>query len=363
MSAQKILFVIDRYVGPNAGTEGQLLKLVNGLNEASYECRLLVLENTQWIEDSHFPCKVDCLGSSSIKSLSIWYKLINLAKIYKKQGFKLAHIFFNDSSVICPPIFRFFGIKSVISRRDMGFWYNKTYKTLLPITGKFVAGVLTNSNAVKKITSEIEKISLSKIDVIYNGIELKNLAPIDEIATFKGQSKLIGLVANIRKIKRIDDAIKALYYLEDLDVKLLIVGAGDVNSLQEVVDEHGLKEKVMFTGGVCNPSNYMQYVDIGVQCSESEGLSNTIVEFQILGKPVVCSNVGGNPETIEHEVTGFLYKVGDIQSLVSCLRRLLADELLYNSFSERAKSISSKKFGLNSMITNHKAYYKKILEK
>jgi glycosyltransferase involved in cell wall biosynthesis len=363
MSDNKILFVIDRYVNPNAGTEGQLLKLVNGLNVASYECRLLVLENTPWIQGNNFPCKVDCLGSSSIKSFTTWYSLIKLAKDYKKQGFKLAHVFFNDSSVICPLIFRIFSIKTVISRRDMGFWYNKTYKALLPITGKFVAGVLTNSNAVKEITSEIEKISLSKIDVIYNGIEIKNLAPMDEIATFKGQSKLIGLVANIRKIKRIEDAIKALSYLKDLDVKLLIVGAGDTKDLQGVIDKYQLREKVLFTGGVSYPSNYMQYVDVGVQCSESEGLSNTIIEFQMLGKPVICTNVGGNPEAIENDITGFLYQVADVKTLASYLKKLLVDDHLYNAFSERSKSISVSKFSYKLMILSHIKYYERVLEK
>src|SRR5690606_18249238 len=169
--ARKVLFVIDQYKNPYAGTEGQLYKLIKGLQERGVECHLLTFSPSEYFLNNPFPCPVSTLGHHRLSSATTWVALWRAARKLKEQGFSVAHIFFNDPSIIGPPVFRLNGFKVLISRRDMGYWYTRAYAWLLKANRFFLAGAVTNSAAVKKITNEVEKIPSHKIQVIYNGYE------------------------------------------------------------------------------------------------------------------------------------------------------------------------------------------------
>ena len=114
----RVLFVIDYFRDPHAGTEGQLFRLVQGLDRTKFEPHLLVFEESPWLKDNGFPCDWSVLGHRSLRSPVTWAALFGKARGFRKQGFRLAHVFFNDPSVICPPVFRLCGIKTLLSRRD-----------------------------------------------------------------------------------------------------------------------------------------------------------------------------------------------------------------------------------------------------
>ena len=132
-------------------------------------------------------------------------------------------------------MFRCQGIKTIISRRDMGYWYTPTWQAALIVTGRFVSAVITNSRAVKTVTAQKELLSPSRIYVVYNGYERGpefRIVPSD-LALLRRQcpsAVFVGLVANIRPIKRIQDAIEALgggeHSCSD-SVHLVVIGDGD----------------------------------------------------------------------------------------------------------------------------------------
>jgi glycosyltransferase involved in cell wall biosynthesis len=363
MAAIKILYVIDSYENPNAGTEGQLFQLIKHLDRELFEPKLLVLKYSSWLAENDFPCEIDVLDSSSLKSPKTWYRLFNIGRKYAQQHYKLAHIYFNDSSVICPPVFKLVGIKTLISRRDMGYWYNRLYRLLLPFTGKFTSGVVVNSAAVGGITQQVEKISDDKVSIIYNGYEVPKqaLVDIDKIEKFKGDNVLLGLVANIRSIKRINDAITALAQISHTNVKLVIIGSGNPEALEKLASGLGLKDRVLFFGASTDVRSCLRYFDIGLLCSESEGFSNAIVEYQFSGLPVICSNVGGNPEAIEHGKTGFLYPAKDVDKLKHYLDLLVHNKELKARFSAATMLHAQNSYSVEKMISSHEQLYKKVI--
>jgi glycosyltransferase involved in cell wall biosynthesis len=359
----KIIFVIDYYTNPNAGTEGQVYKLIDNLDRKLFEPNLLVLQTSDWINNVEFPCPVEVLGHSSIKSIKTWFSLYRIAKKYKKNGMSIAHIFFNDSSILCPPIFRWVGIKTIISRRDMGFWYSKFHKIILPLTGKFVHGVLVNSRAVGKVTSQVERISPKMIHTIYNGCSIveEEHEPVNELITFKADAILLTIVANIRKIKRIYDAIEAISLLSDYNVKLVVIGDGSTDELDKLVSKLSLNNRVLFLGARSDIAACLQHVDIGLLCSESEGFSNAIVEYQFSSLPVICSNVGGNSEAVFDGKNGFLYPMGNVLELVGKIRLLLDSPDLMVKLGDNAKKYANEAYSISTMIKAHVDYYHDIL--
>jgi len=368
-----VLFVIDHFRNPQAGTEGQLFNLISHLDRDRFEPTLLVFSESEYLKTQGFPCNYRVLGHSRLLSPKTWRELWRFARYYRGRGGRLAHVFFNDSSVVCPPVFWANGIKTLISRRDMGYWYTPLYRIMLIVTGRFVAGVITNSNAVRLETAKQELISPERFSVIYNGYDASSDTlqsppmedPDVDIRTRTGvNAVLVGLVANIRPIKRMEDAIEALALLKDKGslLHLVVIGAGDAGELSQLAEERGISANVHFVGAQSNIKQWLQAMDIGVLCSESEGFSNAIIEYMQAGLPVVCSDVGGNPEAISDSETGFLYPMGDVKALAFCLDRLAVDPVMRERIGKNARAIAQSRFGMVTMVKAHQKLYDQLLD-
>lgn len=361
----KILYVIDHFKNPNAGTEGQLYQLIKHLDRDKFQPELLVFSNSSWLQENSFPCPVYVLGSRSLKSPRTWWQLLRQARRFRQSGGRLAHVFFNDPSIICPPVFKLCGIKTLISRRDMGYWYTPGLKRLLNFTRQFCEGAVVNSHAVAEVTSEAEGFSKPDVRVIYNGYESSDLehAEVKELQMLKGRGRqLVGLVANIRPIKRIEDMIRALSIIKDSAQLLdfIHIGDGDKAELTKLAETLGVSDRVHFMGARSDIKACLQYFDMAALCSESEGFSNAIVEYLQSGLPVVCSQVGGNPEAITNDFNGFLYDCGDEHNLAKHLLDLATNEEKRQQYSENARSQANERYTVSAMIESHQLLYKKL---
>lgn len=365
MSKQKILFIIDRYISPYAGTEGQLHKLVRYLDRTLYEPHLLVFNTSEYIQSGDFPCPVTVLGQGKLLSPKMWQALHKALHRFAAKDYRIAHIFFNDASLIGPPLLVLHGFKVIISRRDMGFWYTPFYRYWLRINRFFVTKVIANSLAVKMKTSKTEWIPTSRIDVIYNGYEAAQRVGDTDVLIKKlreGGCMIIGIVANLRPIKRIGDSIEALSRLDKRfdNTHLLIVGGGDPAPLASLAAEKGVLDRVHFMGRQSQPSRFIADFDIGLLNSESEGFSNAIIEYLQWGKPVICSNVGGNPEIIEPGINGLLYECGDLIALTEQLTMLLEDASLRIRMGAEGKRLVESRFAMKGMVLRHQELYQKL---
>lgn len=360
----RILLVIDSITNPHAGTEGQFLLLIEQLMGVGVDVQVMVLRNSPWLQKNKLPCPVHILDGGSLRSPVTWWRVYSMARKFKKLGFSLAHIFFNDASVICPPMFYLAGIKSIISRRDMGFWYTRLYKLLLPLTGKFVSCAVSNSQAVAAVTAAVEKIPPSRLAVIYNGYKPKksNHTIIEVLEKLNNEQAVIfGLVANIRPIKRMQDAIEALALLDckEHNPHLVIVGTGDSSQLQSLAQARNVAERVHFLGGRDDVHECLRYFNVGLLCSESEGFSNAIVEYQFAALPVICSQVGGNPEAVQDGL-GWLYPVGQIQQLAALMTNVLIDSAAASTMGQQAKVVAEQRYAVTAMRDEYIALYRRI---
>lgn len=359
----KILYALDNYKTANAGTEKQVFNLISNLDTTKFEPHLLVFEDSAYLNTRAFPCDYTVVKLKGIRNISSWMIMLKAAYKFKQKGFKLVHTFFIDTSIICPPVFSLFGIKVIISRRDMGYWYNSSYKRLLKITGNFVSAVTTNSIAVKAITSTSEGIAENKIHVIYNGYELdrkEDAHPAHDIADNK---LIIVLVANVRPLKRIGDMLDALKIIVDKfpTAHFVHIGDGDTAQLRAKAEANNIQKNCSFLGKRTNVLSYLKKAHVGVLCSESEGFSNSILEYQLSGLPVVCSNVGGNPEAVIEGENGYLYQAGNVQELASKLIKLLSNPKEMELMGARAKANALAKYDIKSTTKYNQELYLKLL--
>lgn len=358
---------MDRYENPYAGTESQVLKLVQGLIQRGWTIRFAVFRASDYARSDAFPIAIEELDIGRISDPRSWWAVYRYGRMLANDGFGVVHVFFNDASVICPPMMRLAGLKTLISRRDMGFWYSGVYLRALRLTDRFVHGVVCNSKAVADITAQLEGVPESKLHVIYNGYPERTeecSASEDEPNTQhnRKQPLIIGIVANLRPIKRIEDLIEAVARIQQSgrDIELRIVGGGDDAAYRQRIEELGIASRVKFLGSQPDPERHIQKFDIAVLCSETEGFSNSIIEYMRCGKPVVCTDTGGNPEIIDDGVNGYLVGVGDVTSLAHRLEALINDPDRRLAMGRLNKAQMAKRYSLESMLNQYIHLYHQV---
>lgn len=370
------MYLVDHYLGPQAGTEKQLFQLVQYLDRSRYEPSMTVFRDSEYIERNLFPCPVRVLGITKLASIRTVLRIVRYVLTLRREGYRLVHCFFNDSSLIAPFFLWLFGIRALVSRRDMGFWYTPRNVAVLRLVAPFVDRYVANSQAVKRIVQQQEWAPSGKVSVIYNGYVLhaQNSSEIDDamkLFEIAGEDPVVGIVANLKPIKRIDTLIEAfaLVNRQYPDARLAIVGSDNLSpngtsmlaDLKGLAYRLGIHERVIFTGRLDNPIFYINRFAVAVLCSESEGFSNSIIEYMQAGRPIICTDTGGNPELVQDGCNGFLIPVGDSGALADRLVRLLSDSALACRLGEAARKTVQSLYTHTHMVSEQMACYDDVL--
>lgn len=105
----------------------------------------------------------------------------------------------------------------------------------------------------------------------------------------------------MRAIKRLDTLLEAFALVNKHHPDAYLVIVGDKNSVEatkilakltSLIHRLGIGERVIFTGRVEDPKLYIRQFTVSVLCSDSEGFSNSIIEYMQAGCPTVCTNTG-----------------------------------------------------------------------
>ena len=365
----RINYLADAYTGPAAGTEKQLMLLIRGMVERGHDVRLFVLRHTSYtrtVED--FPCPIECLGVGAMTSVEAVRRMMRFRSRVRRDGTDVVHAFFNDVAILAPIFLKTRHNRVLTSRRDMGFWYDRKVLAALRLANRRVDGIVCNSRAVADQVGRCEGAPAERLSIIYNGVEpatpTSNLPDAPSTASFVPAADELNvvLVANLRRIKRIEDLIKAAARVvhEAPESRFWIVGASPdepyAQSLQELVQTLGVTDAVHFLGPSPDPSGIVRHCQVGVLTSESEGLSNTLLEYMSAGLPIVCSDVGGNTELVQNDVNGLLFPCGDSDALADKILRLRADSELRDRMGQAAlERINSLSVG--AMLDAHERLY------
>jgi len=116
----------------------------------------------------------------------------------------------------------------------------------------------------------------------------------------------------------------ALVARDHPDVQFVIGGEGPERSrLEALAAELELTDRVRLLGLVSDVPSFLADLDVVVQSSLSEGLSNAVIESMAAGRPLVATAVGANPSLIQDGINGLLVPPGDHQRLAEAIKSLL----------------------------------------
>lgn len=366
----KIVFIIDAIQSIKAGTEKQLHLIINSLDKTRYDITLICLRDTEWIlmQGQTFGCKIKCFKIRKIFVPVSILSIISLVSYIKKIKPNVALTLFKDSNIIGVIAAKIANVKYIIStRRDYGLWIDKKSKYFLALANIFANKIIANSKMVKSITCANEIINCDKVDVIYNGMIFyepnkisTNNSDFRKKYQIPSQNKLIGIVANLRNMKRHYTFLKAakLILNENENISFIIVGDGYLREklIKQSIDLE-IDKNVIFVGSVDDVTPFLKYFDIGINCSANEGLSNAIMEYMYYKVPCIVSDAGGNSELIKHGINGYNFELDNHEELARLTLKLLKDKDLMSTYKEKAHQWVTSNLNVAKMISRYETYF------
>jgi len=229
-------------------------------------------------------------------------------------------------------------------------------------------GVTAVSRFLKEKT--ITNYNIEKdIKVIYNFIDSelfqrKSGDGFKEKIAPNGEKVLVH-ISNFRNVKRVPDTIKIFEKVrKEIPAKLLLVGDGpDRHECEKLSREFGINKDVIFLGKQDALVEILSASDLFLMPSQSESFGLSALEAMSCGVPVVSSSVGGLPELVIHNETGFIAEIGDIDRMARYAIELLTNDRKYDEFAKNSRSRAVSVFDKKIIVPEYEKYYLEVLSK
>ena len=246
--------------------------------------------------------------------------------------------------------------------------FKKAYAT---IDQMFCGRIVAVADCAKEKLAEYG-IDPDRVTVIINGVE--PLEKISEPEKLKIREELnihpdafvVGISARLEECKGHATLLRAAWLTKKNkvdNVVFLIVGGGSCErSLNELSSELEISDRVIFTGFQNNVARNVNIFDVNVNCSTgTETSSLAISEGLSLGKPIIASDFGGNPNMVKEGVSGFLFPKRDFMALYDKIMLIKNDKSLLKRLSENAEKDFSERFSALLMASQYEKFYAEIM--
>ncbi len=313
--------------------------------------------------------KVYCLGNS-------YYNPLYIVKLWKiMRQYDIVHT--HNSS---PQLFA--AIANVICRKKLVTTEHSTNNRkrekggLLRMADKWMyrrygSVVCISEIAEKKLRNflnlndNVNENELSRnICTINNGVDVEALhhaLPIARKRVGSDDTKfVVVMVAGFREAKDQDTLIRAMNHLDASEYELWLVGDGvRRQSLEQIVDNLKIKERVKFLGLRTDVQNILKAADVVVMSSHWEGLSLSNIEGMSVGKPFIASDVNGLREVTQS--AGLLFPHGDDKALADMICQLHDDRQLYQQVADTCYA-KARLFDISKMVEKYNEVYEGLVK-
>jgi N-acetyl-alpha-D-glucosaminyl L-malate synthase BshA len=175
--------------------------------------------------------------------------------------------------------------------------------------------------------------------------------------------KVIVHVSNFRPVKNTKRVIDIFHQVREsfADVKLLLVGDGPERvPTERKARDLGVFEDVRFLGKQDPIEEILSIADIFLMPSDSETFGLAALEAMACRVPTVVSDVGGLPELVVDEETGYLCPVDDVDAFSDRILALLQNEELHGRMSEAARTRAEETFDIDTVVPKYEQYYEQV---
>ncbi len=286
-----------------------------------------------------------------------------LYKLTRKYQPDLVHAHSSKAGLLARLAARMAGVPSLFTAHGFAFTGNaRLLRKAIAIPSEWLGARLGDSLiAVSEydaaLGSRYRILARNQINVVHNG-----LADVSFRARpAEGAPVNIVMVARFAPPKDHRSVLRALAGMHG-DFKLWFVGEGPtVPQVRSEAMRLGLGDRVVFLGARNDVPELLSRAHIFVLASNYEGLPISILEAMRAGLPVVASDVGGVPECVRHDHTGFLVPRSDVNALRENLHSLIASPILRERMSQAGRKLFQEQFTAARMIRETLSVYEAVL--
>lgn len=239
-------------------------------------------------------------------------------------------------------------------------------RALSPLVNNYV----TVSRDLQRLMQQDVKIR-KPILTIHNGVDANRFHPGAKVEGLTDEQGLadrfvVGAVGRLDPIKRYDLLIKAFCALEPhrFNGVLMIVGDGPMRDELEALKRRlDPDNRVRVLGERHDLPVLYRVMDLFVQPSANEGISNTILEAMATALPVIATGVGGNPELIRTGVNGLLIPPDSTRDIEKALWAYINDSELREQHGKMGRRIAEREFSIDQMVRSYEYLYNRLMKK
>ena len=238
---------------------------------------------------------------------------------------------------------------------------NRIRRALGPLVSRFV----TVSFDLRRWLVGTVGIPAGKVLTIHNGVDTARFSDGDPTEARRtlglpADATVIGTVGRLDPVKDQAGLLAAFAAFPDSPSgpRLAIVGEGPCRqTLEGEIARLHLTGRAHLCGERRDIPSVLKAFDVFALPSRAEGISNTILEAMATGLPVVATDVGGNPELVEPDVTGRLVPAADPAALETALRSYVSDPYLRAQHGKAGRERVLQHFSLERMAQAHTDLY------
>jgi N-acetyl-alpha-D-glucosaminyl L-malate synthase BshA len=176
------------------------------------------------------------------------------------------------------------------------------------------------------------------------------------------RTRIVIHVSNFRPVKRVNAVIDIFDRIRRrVPSRLLLVGDGpELATAQRMAQAFGISDLVHAAGAQQDVLPLLSIADVFLLPSAQESFGLAALEAMACEVPVVASNVGGLPEVIEHNVTGFLHPPEDLDGMAASAIAVLTDPVLHHQIARAAYQRARERFCEERVVPMYESLYAKI---
>jgi glycosyltransferase involved in cell wall biosynthesis len=357
------------------GTELNAVRTAEGLDHDRFDVTVASLaENGPLLERyASAGIPVERFPITSLCDRTALREGMRLYRFFLAKRIEIVHCHDMYSNVFVAPWARLARVPLVIASRR---WIHPVSDRRLELANRvayrLVHRVLGNSRAVAQLLRDGDGVAERRILRVPNFVEERAFDSPSAAARSSFRSELripanaeiVGCIARLVDVKDHATLLRAVGLLAARRPALHVVLIGDGPcrpGLERMAEELNISARTHFAGERPNLPNLHHLFDVSALASLNEGFPNTLVEAMAAGRPVVATNVGGNPDAVRPS-TGMLVPPGDPSAFARALEQVLANEDLRPRMGAAALVIARTEYHVDTVIPGLERLYVRLLE-
>ena len=313
---------------------------------------------------------------SPIRDIKAFFKIYALIK---RGRFQIIHTHSSKAGILGRSAAKLAGVPHIVHTPHGHVFYgyygafpNHLFVLLERLWARFTDRIVALTEKGKQEHIQLKVAPTDKFAVIPSGVELRSFLKVQKSSPALRQKlglvsgdRIVGSVGRLVPIKGHRTLLEAAKKVleQRSDVLFLLVGDGPLEQeLKAFSETLGIASRVVFAGYRKEVAKMIALMDIFVLPSLNEGMGRVVVEAMAEGKPVVATKVGGVPELVSDNVTGFLCPPKNAHALAEAILKLLRNKELAGRMGAEGRKRVYPRYDAKVMVEKIERLYGELMK-